>query len=254
MNYGFIPDIENEEDYIFGASVLSGVIVNPIADWTLYLPKKELQDLNNLEPYACVAFTILNCIEILIKKQYGRTENYSDRFLANISDTQSGGNTPKKVADTLRKMGVVMEEVWPVDDTVFSFETYYAEVPSELYRIAKEFNEKYELKYEKVGSNPYSILEALKRSPLGISVTAWHKGADGLFYRPEGSKNNHFTTLISHKKDTYWEVFDSYDQHIKRIPWNTSFDVIRRYYVQERLTKVSFLDKIWLFIKKYIWR
>ncbi len=68
-NYGYIPDIDKEEDYVFGGGQVSGEIINPSGNWKPYLPVKELQNLNNIEVFACVSFTILNCIEILLKKQ-----------------------------------------------------------------------------------------------------------------------------------------------------------------------------------------
>lgn len=59
-----------KEDYIFG-SILSPVPfeeINPSGDWTDDLPVRELQN-RGFETYACVVFTLLHCVEILIKKK-----------------------------------------------------------------------------------------------------------------------------------------------------------------------------------------
>ena len=80
-NYGLKIDKQKPEDYVFGSSPVPFEIINESGDWTEFLPKKEAQNLNGIEPYACVSFSVLNCIEMLIKKQYREEVNYSDRFL-----------------------------------------------------------------------------------------------------------------------------------------------------------------------------
>ena len=80
--YGLIIDPIKKADYIFG-SVLSPVPFEelvPDGDWTPYLPVTEAQKLYGVEPYACVPFTILNAVEILIFRKYGLIRNYADRF------------------------------------------------------------------------------------------------------------------------------------------------------------------------------
>src|SRR3990167_4962175 len=96
-NYGLIIEKPQKEDYIFGASPLPYEELQPDGDWTSFLPYKEIQNLNGIEPYACVSFTILNCVEILIKRKYGKDTNWADRFLAANSGTKEGGNSPNVV-------------------------------------------------------------------------------------------------------------------------------------------------------------
>jgi len=246
-NYGFKYEIVTPEDYVFGSSPLKSKIVNPSGDWTEFLPKDEVQNVNNVEPYACVSFTTLNAIETLIRYQFKRRENYSDRFLAKISDTQVGGNSPQKVAEFLRKVGAVKEEAWDFGIDINTFDKYYAPIPPKLFDLAREFP--YEFKHEYVASSEAKILEALKTSPLGVSVSAWYE-KDGMFYRPEGMPNNHFTTLVQAVLGEYWLVFDSYDKHLKRIPWNTRFDVVKRFYLSEKST--GHTQSFWGKIRTYI--
>ena len=89
--YGFISEPKGT-DFIFGAGKIPEVVLQPNGDWTDFLTTKEFQAPYNFETYACVTFTILNCIEILIKRQYGIEKNYSDRFLAIVSGTKNPGN------------------------------------------------------------------------------------------------------------------------------------------------------------------
>lgn len=236
INYGFKKDvIRVGEDYVFGGLLtkIPQEVLQPDGDWTPYLPKKELQNLNAIEPYACVSFTLLNCIETLIKKQYNEDVNYSDRFLACISGTKEGGNSPNTVSEFLRKIGVVPQEVWPFDETITSFTKFYEKVPPKLYELAREFNEKWEFKHEFVPNNSELIRQALQSSPLGISVPAWYE-RNGKYYRPDGVEDNHFTTMF--KKDT---VFDSYDSVIKELE-PMSHSVIKRFYVRKKLSPLPF--------------
>ena len=247
-NYGLKFDIQKPEDYVFGAN-LPMEEINPSGDWSEFLPVKEFQNLNNIETYACVTFTILNCIQILIKKQYGIEKNYSERFLAAVSGTKEGGNSPQVVAEFLRKIGVVPQELWPFDVEINTFEKFYSSVSPKLYELAKEFNNEWEFKHEYVPTNHEAISKALKCSPLLISVPAWFE-RDGKYYRPEGFTDNHATTMIKERKEGFSRVFDSYDSpHIKDIEWGVLPMVVKRFYIKKKDTKE---EKVYWFIE--IWR
>lgn len=234
---GYIPDEPKEEDYIFG-SALPMIELQPDGDWTPYLPTEERQN-KGMESYACVAFTILTCIEILIKKQYGVEKNYSDRFLSAVSGTKERrGNSPRTVADFLRKLGVPPEKTWGY---VNDYNEYYQQIPEEVYNIAKEFTAEFEFNYEYV---PLNLTEqALKCSPLLVSVPAWFEN-DGLYYRPKGVRDTHATTLF--KKNN---VFDSYRPFVKEIGLIPEtimrFRILKRTEIKEvRLTIIEKLKQI----------
>ncbi len=74
-------------------------------------------------------------------------------------------------------------------------------------------------------------MEALKYSPLGVSVVAW-RGRDGLFVKDKGEPDNHWTTVVAYKEGEYWLVADSYlvfDSPFKRLAWDYDFGSIKRY-------------------------
>ena len=246
-NYGFRIDKIKPQDYIFG-SLLSPVPfeeINPSGDWTSDLPVTELQKLNGIEPFSCVSHTILTCCEILIKKKYGLVRNYSDRFLAAVSGTKDGGNSPQVVCEFLRKIGVVPEELWPFGPDIDSFDKFYAPIPPKLYELAREFNEEWEFKHEFVPSTDETIEKALKCSPLGISVCAWFPRGE-MYYRPDGIQDNHFTTLIMAKNGQFKRVFDSYDSFIKDYEWDTKHSAIKRFYIKRKeQKKVCWLRRWW---------
>lgn len=222
-HYGLKLSIRKPEDYILGGAQVQLAPLQPDGDWTSFLPTKEVQNLNGIEPYACVSFTILNAVEILIKRKYGIDRNYSDRFLAAVSGTKDlMGNDPHAVCEYLRKVGVVMQDVWPFDSAIKTFEDFYGVVPPKLYELAKEFNNEWDFTHFYVNNDPESITKALQSSPLLISVPAWNLNSDGFYYRPEGMYDNHATTLIYQRIGAFRRVFDSYDAPLlKDLTWDT---------------------------------
>ena len=137
IRYGFKYEEPKKEDHNFGGfTLVPKEVLIPDGDWRPYLPMIELQNLRGVEPFACVSFTILTCIEAIIFCKYGIKENFSDRFLAAISGTEKRrGNSPQNVCEFLRKIGAVDEEDWPFN--VNTFEEYYGELPPKLNALAK---------------------------------------------------------------------------------------------------------------------
>lgn len=256
-NFGLKIDEIKPENYVFG-SVLSPVPfeeLQPNGDWTAYLPQREEQNLNGVEPFACVAFTVLSCCEMLVKRQYGEDKNWSDRFLAAISGTQEGGNSPHIVCEFLRKAGVVPQELWPFDKSIDTFEKFYVPFPKELENLAKEFNNEWDFKHEYVPSTPEAIIKALKCSPLGLSVAAWSQ-RNGIYYKPNGAIDNHFTTLIKLEEGKYKRVFDSYadgegDPFLKDYEWDTLHSVIKRFWIKKKKEKSTLT--FWQRLRRLLW-
>ena len=242
-NYGLKFDEIKPEDWKFGSN-LPVEVLQEDGDWTSFLPMKEFQNLNNVEPYACVTFTVLNCIEILIRQQYGEERNYSDRFLASISGTNEDGNSPQRVCQTLKNSGVVLQDVWPFNQNIDTFEKFYEKIPQDIIDMAKEFLDEWEFKHEYVGLDNESIAQALKCSPLLISVSAWFERG-GKYYRPKGMKDNHATTLFSQKPEKFRRIFDTYEfPYIKDLEWAIP-QVVKRFYIKKKpKVKKSFWEVI----------
>ena len=118
-NFGLKIDYPKASDYVLGGiSPVPKENLQPDKDWTLFLPDTEKQN-KGFETYACVSFTILNCVEMLILRKYGIKKNYADRFLAAVSGTKDGGNSPQVVCEFLRKIGIVPEELWLFESDSF---------------------------------------------------------------------------------------------------------------------------------------
>ena len=234
--YGLIIE-EKPEDFILGGGKIPFEVLQPDGNWFYFLPVKEFQSLAGFESFACVPFTILNCVETLIKRKYGIDSDWSDRFLATVVDTRSGGTTYQKACDFLRKIGVPPEEVWAFGKDVDTTEKFFAPISPEVYALAKEFNAEWDLSYERVPSNHQDIAKALTTSPLLFSVAAWSE-KDGMYYRPQGMTDNHATTLFYARQGVFYRMFDTYDApHIKDHNWNDLPMVCLRFHIEKRTQK-----------------
>lgn len=235
-NRGLILKPLDPEDYVFGSETqLTGQVLQPKGQWDKFLPKAERQYRDSLETNACTSFGTLNMLEILTLRKFGKSLNFSDRFLAKLSDTDPlKGNYPKAPAETLRKKWSVYEHEWAFDETIKTVEDFYAEVPKQLRNLALGRGLEYYLKYDFItNTSPLNLMSALMFSPVCISV-ALMPGDDGMYYKPDGWQDSHWTTLIGYKENEYWLVYDSYpshfeDSHVKKVKWNTTFSIAMRY-------------------------
>jgi hypothetical protein len=227
-------DTRKPEDYVFG-SALPFDVLQEDGNWTKYLPPPEWQSVwgeVTFETSACATYGTLNALEILIARKYGRQADKSDRFLATVSGTTIQGNSPQRVGETLRKLGVPLEEEWPASGAT-SFTEWYQTPPPSVYEKARKFLDKYNVKHEYV--KPQDIEEALKTSPLGISVYAWIKQG-GEYVHPVGANDNHWCVLIACTPE-HFIVYDTYEDDgspLKKVRRDYVPMIIKRYWIQER--------------------
>lgn len=253
QNHGFILESPVKSDFVFGASnELGGTPLVPDANWFGWLPDEEVQNLNGIEPYACVSFTILNCVEILERQEYGATNNWSDRWLATITGTKAlKGNSPRTVAEALRKKGCVPEKDLPFDITIDTYDKFYAQIKQSLYTLALAFPAEYDFGYEFIPPNATALMDALKYSPVAFSVYAWVKDENGLYYRPQGMTDNHLTTCYGYLEGKYWRVFDSYKDGgvvYKEVRWDSLPMQAMRFTLHRQIVSQYWFDRFlyWL--------
>lgn len=232
-NYGLkIDPVVIGKDYVLGSyGSLDGEVLQPDGQWDAWLPVDELQNLNGIEPFCCVTEAALNCVETLIRRQFGAERNYSDRLLATISGTAAlQGNSLQAVSEMLRKEGDVLEAQWPFDSTITTFEKFYAPVPDHLLILAKEFVAEFAYNHEYVPCDPSSLKKALTYSPLNVATYAWiEDSTTGLYYFPPGYPANHCVMLYGYVEGQYWKIFDSCDNTHKRMRWDTQFAQAKRH-------------------------
>lgn len=187
INFGVLEG-RRATDYVAGpvGGTLPYENRNPSADWTPYLPAGERQSNRQTETMACVSYSLNNVIESQIKFLTGQELNFSDRWLAKMSDTTPEGNYLWKVADAVRLKGLVPEASWPVPPN-FTWNSYYASIPPAIQSKGKEFLENYAIAYEWVELTPANLLKHLKQSPLqlvipGHAIMGFYSYADVVKY------------------------------------------------------------------------
>lgn len=171
-NFGVIEG-RRPEDYIAGgASDIEYEVRNESGDWSPYLPPGEWQkDLQTLvDTQACVSFSGLSSIEIQYYFLTGEIRNFADRFTAKMSGTTPEGNYLYKVADSIRKDGIIDEGLWSPPPK-FTWDTYYSEIPQAVKDEAVKFLDDWDVKYEWVTDvSKASLMYHLKQSPLQVII------------------------------------------------------------------------------------
>jgi hypothetical protein len=223
----FLGGTVNSLEFKYGAEELV-----PDGEWTPYLPSTENQDTSNGDTYACVSFATSNVVEMIAKRRFKDSKNLSDRFLAKMSGTIVGqGNSPKKVADTLRHKWTVNETEWPDTDTVSE---YYDPIPPDRQMLAIARGAEFEFGYQVLSSSIAVIKNALKRSPVAIAVTAWME-ENGVYVRAPWGEN-HLTTVVRVLPNGNYKVFDSFPPYIKEVHPSAAQSVAMSYYLNRNVT------------------
>jgi hypothetical protein len=250
-NYGYIPDEIKPEDYIFGGSNIPDEILQPAGQWGDFLSKDEFQSNQSLDTQNCTNYGTQNAIEAIMKRKFGGEYDYSERFLGVMSGTTEQGNSAHTVAETIRKTsGLIPEIMLPFDKWIRTWQQYYNPNPmTEPYLSeGKKWLSNHIFLHEWVftDNNPNKvelIKEALKRSPLGISVYAWVYGTD-CYIKPKGAKDNHWVCLYGYEEEKYWFIFDQYDSTHKKLAWDYDFTCAKRYYIAKRLSNEEIQEKL----------
>lgn len=249
QQYGFIhPEIQ-PSDYIFGDAQIDAPILQADGQWDSYLPDFELQNIG-FETYACASFGSLNCIETLLKRKFNFNDNYSDRYIAKLTGTDKlHGNDPQKIAEFIRKNGDVLEYEWPMLN-VTTFDDYYRTPPAPLAPSALTFTNHYTFLHDYVPTDPKSLMNALRYSPVGFSVYAWQQIGDDLYAAaPDEISQNHWTMLYGYSEGLYWKVFDSYDNSHKKVEWSHRPAFAKRYHIDLAPQTVSLLQALLMALK-----
>jgi len=164
---------QRPEDWVAGANTqIVYEVRNQSGDWRPYLPTKEIQ-FGKEDSMSCVSFSLINAIETQEKFLTGKETNYSDRWTAKRSGTTHEGNYLYKVADTVRKEGVVLDTSYPTPPN-YTFDEFHAEIPTEkqaeLEKEGKKWLEKWDFKYEFIPLNLQAMLDHIKQAPLQIVI------------------------------------------------------------------------------------
>ena len=239
-NYGFDETkvIIKEEDYFLGSNLPLDV-VNPSGDWQEFLPVYEPQA-SKFETWGCTAWGTLNQIETYMKKEFGGEYNYSDRFTYLLANISPPGATPTRAYEAIRKKGVIPDTLLPYAET---YEEFLQPNPmlTEFLKKGLEWHSKYKFNHEWIKNpNPDKIKEALKFSPVCVSVTAWV--SENGVYVDKGQRNTHWC-LAFKVEDNKVHVFDSYDNAIKVLHPDHHTKFAKRIRIVKRAVPLQFKPK-----------
>lgn len=272
---GKLPDYIKDTDLpLLGADL---PVVMQDGQWTDVLVEFESQKQRGVDPYSCVSYSALTCLEMYAKVR-NIDINKADKYTAVMSGTiPYVGNSFRKVAESIKRDWAVDEEVYPYNDT--SVESYYKPVPQAIIDIALKDkpNWRYHYRYPTTAhalgqdnrTREEVIMDALRYTPLQISIKyPTQKPVRGVYQAEHGE--NHGVVLVGYIKGKEWIIFDSYDplgtNGIKRLAWDypiygvmahtleqvaTNRDIILRDYKGQLIKngnspKVYFVDKMGL--------
>lgn len=235
QKYGFKRPEITPDQHIFGVA-LDWKIQKEDGQWDEFLPLYEPQA-ENYETSGCTVWGTENALEILHKFLFKIEPNYSERFIAILAGITLEGGDPHTVAETIRKQGLINQELLPIPET---YEEFCQPNPMEERFLAKgkkwlddySFRHDWVLQGKETKENRISaIKEALKYSPLGVSVSAWQE--EGGVYVDGGRPNNHLCVCFGWT-DNGWKIFDSYNHSIKIYSYDSEISFAKRYKLEKK--------------------
>lgn len=236
-NYGFVEPKIDDTHYIVGdGRLLGATILNSSGDWEKWLPIFEPQA-KDFESYGCTAFGLLSQIETMHKFIYGLEPNYDERYPYNIAKINPPGTNPQLTYESVRKCGVI-EGFLPMTKTLEEFCTPRPMVEPYLSEGKKWLSE-YFFDHDWILTGGESqekririLKQELKKSPIGLSVTAWIE--DNGVYVDDGQPNTHWCELYK-IDDKFLYIFDSYDTSKKKLPHSHHTSYAKRIVLYKRV-------------------
>jgi len=219
----FEPYYPAPEDYRFGGKTkLKGIILQPDGKWHGFLPIAEIQKNNIIDFFNCVSEAGTNIFEILYKRVYNISINFSARFAAKMNGTSRSGNTTKNFAQSAKNDGMVLEKVWSWTKFM-NWAEFYKIIPDWIIQLGKKWTDKNKVQYEIVRSKSLSrnnFKTSLTESPLHWAVKAWYRlGVTGLYYSPSNVRHNHSVCGIGiYTKSEIIAIKDILEKYESKVP------------------------------------
>lgn len=252
-----IIDVIESDHYLLGGGFIGTKEINPLGDWEKFLPKQELQNINGVETYDCTAFGTNNAIETLLKFSFYIDPNLSDRFVGIMAGTKATGNSPHTVAESIRKNGEIDEEELPFGPDILTFTDFYSFKGADQTRcknLGLQWLKNWLLQHEwvfnggTIASKNALISQALKRSPVAMSVAAWDvPDAQGINH--QSWPDNHWVCCYG-ETPTAWKIFDSYDSTHKLYSKESDIAMAKLYWITKlnpanTKTFLDYITMIW---------
>lgn len=262
MTYGFKPSPTLPEHWHVGsgkarrrfgaASLMPGG-----HGWKDYVPTGENQNNGYVETMACTIFGTLNCYETLanLKGYTDFPKDCAERFNAILAGITKDGGDIQNSCERIRQFGVISQDKLPFDDSIKTWEQFYAPIPIplDLILLAKKIVDTFLLGDEWVFNGPATdkagkLVSALERGPVAVSMYAWKRGKGNIYSKSPSDSDNHWLQLIDFKEGEYWLVRDQYAPYDKKIAWDTDFYCAKLYFLSLRSEQQGLL----LFLQRQV--
>lgn len=236
MNYGLIEEKPSLSDLSYGIGEKH--ILSESRDFTNFLVKKEYQRdyKNNYDVSGCVTFSMLNCFETLLLRNYGLSVNFSDRYTVVASGTKpSIGNSISKVFDTIKRLGVVEEEWYPFESE--TLDEYYKKIPEHITRRGELIKNSYDFQIQWIGWEGVSneaLYDYLQYGPIQVTLRAWGAtNAKGIYDYVRKDTNHAVMLYKMDEKGNKW-IYDHYEKSIKQLSPEFYIKSAAQFYVSIR--------------------
>ena len=227
------PEIKPEL-HIFGYTPFTGTPLREDGDWRDYLPPEEDQNKRGVESSACYIEAQQHTIATIEEESLEEIDNnYSARFNALLSGGTPQGGDPLKGADSIRNDGLIPDSAMPFGDNITSFDEFHSwkgVVKSILIKTGQNYLTKKKINYqivfkreESIDAKYAKIRQALKYSPLPVSVCGWFQERD-LYVKPKGMRDNHLVELVYVDAEGHPYIRDTYPPYQKKLEPFYDFD------------------------------
>jgi hypothetical protein len=258
------PEIQPDH-YVFGADN-AGEIIRENGDWRDYLPPEEEQKINGVESSACYIEAQQHSVATILEEEFNLADqNYSSRFNALLSGGTEYGGDPLRGADSIHNDGLIPQEMMDFKD-LFSWDEFHSwkGVSEKLCRLAGlAFNKRWLVNYfivfrreDSIEAKSVRLREALKRSPVDISVYAWVE-KDGVYVKPQGVNDNHLVECVYLDEDNRAYIRDTYPPFLKILEPNYNSDFAMRHTVKKKpevanRSIIDLIKQIWFSLKNLL--
>lgn len=218
------PEITSK-NFRFGSGQLGGEVLRQDGDWRDFLPPEEDQNKGGVESSACYVEASQHAIATIQEEQYGLADqNYSARFNTTLSNGGEYGGDPLAGAESMRTDGLILESLLPFSDAIQNWQQFHSFVVDgdqlSCIEAGKEFLKHWQLNYdivfernEPVAQKYIKLREALKRSPVPMSVAGWYQNQEGTYIKPIGVNDNHLVLCVyldEQNRPYFWDTYSPY--------------------------------------------
>lgn len=236
------PEIK-ESDRKFGAGI-TGDIIREDGNWRDYLPPVEDQNVRGIESSACYIEGQQHSIATIQEEEFSLPDqNYSSRFSALLSGGTQVGGDPIAGAKSIKYDGLIPDSKMPFGNDVTSWDDFHSWKgvdQSECKNLGKDFANTWDLNFKIAVEISYpletkyiQLREALKRSPVPMSVVAWYE-RNGKYYKPEGLRDSHLVEAVYLNDKNEITIRDTYPPYEKVLEANTNFEFALYWVVKKK--------------------